>query len=113
MHSNHEDQIRGKAWQLLIRLFREAISDGRIDFDEGRIISSADLNVSNLIQYIKDAWDDKIITGSERANIQFLVKKIEDDAITLAEYDDIITSQEQALLDIIKDIIETFAEQTF
>lgn len=113
MAGDLSDVVRGKAWQLLIRLFREAISDGCIDFDEGRIISSADLNVKNLLQYIKDSWDDKIITGSERANIQFLVKKIEDDAITLAEYDDIITSQEQALLNIIKEIIEGFAEQSF
>ncbi|MCY3410500.1 MAG: hypothetical protein INQ03_02580 [Candidatus Heimdallarchaeota archaeon] len=106
----NEDIIKSKAWQLLIRLFKQAKEDGQIDFDEGRILSSTDLNVNNLINNLREAWEDKILTSTERANLEFLVRKIEDDAISLAEYDNIITEQEQALLDIIREILDGFSE---
>ena len=107
----HFDRVRAKAWQLLINVFDEAMSDGCIDFDEGRIISSTNLNVNNLLDYITGAWEDNNLDHTERANIEFLVRKIEDDAISLAHYDDIITKQEAALLDIIRNLVEHFAHE--
>lgn len=112
---NHlrEEQVKAKAWQLLIRLFKEAKRDSMIDFDEGRILSSANLNITKLLEYLRVAWADKRIDHNERKNIEFLVQKIENDAISLAEYDEIITQQEEALLEIIREMISKFADDNY
>ncbi len=107
-----EDIIKAKSWQLLIRLFKEAKKDMEIDFDEGRILSSANLNINKLIAYVKMAWEDKIIDHTERKDIEFLIRKIEDDAVSLAEYDEIITAQEEALLGIIRELITDFTDES-
>ncbi|MHA2250028.1 MAG: hypothetical protein ACXAD7_06685 [Candidatus Kariarchaeaceae archaeon] len=103
--------VKDKGWQLLTRLFRTAKKDG-ISFDEERILRASDLNITALLEFAETAWEDKILTEDERRRITFLIKKIHDDAVSLAQYDDIITSEEEALLDIIKEIIHEFCVET-
>lgn len=63
-----------------------------------------------LISYAEVAWEDRILTESEKQKMFFLLKKIEDDAVTLAKYDEIITTEEENLLNIIKETINNFFE---
>lgn len=100
--------VKEKGWFLLVKLFKKAIEDREITFDEGRIIKATDLNVTNLLEYSKEAWEDKKLSETEKQKMSFLLKKIEDDAISLAQYDDIVTSEEEDLLGIIRNTIETF-----
>ncbi|MFV2015667.1 MAG: hypothetical protein ACC656_09585, partial [Candidatus Heimdallarchaeota archaeon] len=85
-----------------------AKEDRKITFDEGRIIKATDLNVTNLFEYSVKAWEDKRLTETEKQKMMFLLKKIKDDAVTLAEYDEIITQEEENLLEIIRDTVQTF-----
>ncbi|MHA2090971.1 MAG: hypothetical protein ACW98K_08945 [Candidatus Kariarchaeaceae archaeon] len=103
--------VKDKGWKLLVQLFKTAKSDGSISFDEERILKASDQNVNNLLAYTQEAWKDRVLTEDEKQRIVFLIKKIQDDATTLAEYDDIITNEEEALLDIIREIIQEFCNQ--
>ena len=100
--------VKDKGWKLLVQLFKTAKSDGSISFDEERILKASDQNINNLLKYTQEAWKDRVLTEDEKQRIVFLIKKIQDDAITLAEYDDIITQEEEALLDTIREIIQEF-----
>ena len=100
--------MKDKGWKLLVRLFKEAKRNGEIDFDEQRILHTTDFNVTELLHFVQEAWEDSILSETEKQQITFLIKKIRDDAVTLANYDDIITDQEEALLMIIRDIFEEF-----
>lgn len=100
--------IRDKGWHLLVKLFKKANEDKEITFDEGRIIKATDLNVTNLLEYSIKAWEDKKLTETEKQKMMFLLKKIKDDAITLAQYDEIITQEEEELLEIIRGTVEIF-----
>lgn len=100
--------IKDKGWHLLVKLFKKANEDKEITFDEGRIINATDLNINKLLEFTTDAWSDRILTENEKQKISFLLKKIQDDAVTLAEYDDIITNEEDELLEIIRDMVENF-----
>ncbi|MHA2100250.1 MAG: hypothetical protein ACW99A_16365 [Candidatus Kariarchaeaceae archaeon] len=100
--------IKEKGWYLLIKLFKKANEDREITFDEGRIIKATDLNVTKLLEYSQQAWEDKKLTETEKQKMMFLLKKIKDDAVTLAQYDEIITDEEEDLLEIIKVTVETF-----
>ncbi len=104
--------VKDKGWKLLSRLFKTAAKDGVITFDEERILRASDLNVNNLLDYTKKAWEDKTLSENEKTRIIFLIKKIQDDAISLAQYDDIITNEEEELLDIIREIIHEFITET-
>ena len=105
--------VKEKGLTLLVRLFKKANEDREITFDEGRIIKATDLNVINLLEYSKQAWEDKKLTENEKQKMLFLLKKIEDDAISLAQYDDIITGEEEELLGIIKSTVETFFRSNY
>lgn len=93
-----------------MQLFKAAAQDGSISFDEERIIRATDLNVQNLVEYVDRAWEDKKLTEQEIQTITFLIKKIKDDAVSLAMYDEILSDQEEDLLDIIKGLITEFFE---
>lgn len=93
---------------MLSKLFRQAASDNEITFDEGRILRATDLNVTKLMDFTKLAWDDKNLSETEKIRILFLIKKIVDDATTIAEYDNIITEDEEDMLAIIREIVEEF-----
>lgn len=103
--------VKEKGWHLLVNLFKQANTDKIISFDEQRIISATDLNVNKLVLYAKTAWEDSILTEDEKKRMSFLLKKIEDDAVSLAMYDDIITREEEDLLKIIKATVEHFFEE--
>lgn len=107
------DLIKDKGWHLLVKLFKKANEDKEIDFDEGRIIKATDLNVTNLLEYSKEAWEDKKLTETEKQKMMFLLKKINDDAVTLAQYDDIITREEEELLEIIRSTVQTFFRDNY
>jgi hypothetical protein len=107
------DLVKEKGWHLLVKLFKKANEDREITFDEGRIIKATDLNVLNLLEYAKEAWEDKKLTETEKQKMMFLLKKIKDDAISLAHYDEIITQEEEELLEIIRGTVETFFRDNF
>ena len=102
-----EEVVRDKGWDLLVHLFKTAKADRSISFDEERILRSADDNIVKLLEYVREAWDDRGPNESEKQKITFLIKKIHDDARTLAEYDDIVTEEERKMLD---DILEKMNE---
>ena len=101
---------RDKGWRLLLRLFKQAKQDREIDFDEERILRATDFNVLKLVKFIDEAWQDKHLSEEEILCITFLITKIRDDATSLAQYDEIISKQEQDMLDIIKVMVEEFLE---
>lgn len=108
-----EALAKEKGWKLLVRLFKEAKRDGEISFDEERILRATDLNVLHLVEYIQQAWDDQHLSEEEKRKITFLIKKIRDDATSLAEYDEIISHEEDAMLNIIREIIQEALEDSY
>lgn len=108
-----EALAKEKGWKLLVRLFKEAKRDGDISFDEERILRATDLNVLHLVEYIQQAWDDRHLSEEEKRKITFLLKKIRDDAVSLAEYDEIISQEEDAMLQIIREMIQEVLEDSY
>jgi len=102
--------VKAKGWTFLVSLFKTAKADGEIDFDEERILRSVDLNVMKLLEFVRQSWEDNRLDEDEKKQIIFLIKKIEDDAVSLAEYDDLLTKQEEAMLIIIREMISEFME---
>lgn len=102
------NSVKDKGWVLLSNLFKQAADDKRITFDEGRILRATDLNVSKLLDFTEAAWEDKNLSETEKQRILFMIKKIQDDATTLAEYDDIVTNEEDEMLGIIRNLITEF-----
>ncbi|MHA2502937.1 MAG: hypothetical protein ACXAE3_08710 [Candidatus Kariarchaeaceae archaeon] len=105
-----ENLVREKGWALLRALFLAAKKDGEIDFDEQRILKATDDNVMQLLETVRRAWDDSVLTETEKQQITFMIKKIKDDAVSLAEYDSVISEQEDEMLNIIYEKIYEFLE---
>ncbi|MDH5646768.1 MAG: hypothetical protein OEZ01_12210 [Candidatus Heimdallarchaeota archaeon] len=92
----------------MVKLYKTAAKDGDITYDEERILTVTDANILNLLNYVKGAWRDKILDDKEKQKITFLIKKIYDDAISVAEFDNFITNEEDSLLYIIREVIDEF-----
>lgn len=108
-----ESDVKDKGWRLLVELFKTAKADNQITKEEEVILRTTDFNVLELLKYVKKAWDDGILTEHEMELIRNLITKIEDDATTLAADDNIITDDEENLLEIIRNILQEFFEENF
>ncbi|MCH8908104.1 MAG: hypothetical protein IH840_13530 [Candidatus Heimdallarchaeota archaeon] len=103
-----ERDVKERGWELLVSLFKIAKSDNKITPDEEAILKTTDASVMNLLDYVKIAWEDNILDQDERETIEGLVAKIEDDALTEAASDKIITEEEQNMLEVIEETIQGF-----
>jgi len=108
-----ESDVKEKGWKMLVALFKVAKADKQITPDEEAILETADVNVMNLLEYVKRAWLDNHLDNEEKERIEGLVAKIEDDATTVAALDSIITNEEADLIEVIRDTVREFFENEY
>ena len=57
--------VKDKGFQLIVRLFKNAIKDGEVDRDEARVLQTTESNLLSLLNYVEEAWSDGKIDDTE------------------------------------------------
>ncbi len=98
--------------EVKIQILREflikiAFADGILSDDEINILLSINLNLEILHKALIKAYEDKIIDENERQEIKIILNQTEDDAVSIAKFDECITQEDRRLLVILqKSLIE-------
>jgi hypothetical protein len=92
-----------KLLEVKIKLLREflirvALADGILSNEEINILLSIDLNLIILHKALVKAYEDRIIDENESNEIRMLLHQIEDDAVSVAKFDECITREDRNLL---------------
>ncbi len=88
-------------------LIRVALADGILSNEEIEVLMSIDPNLELLHKALVKAYEDRIIDKNESNGITILLNQIEDDAVSVAKFDECITQEDRRLLFVLqKTLIE-------
>ena len=83
-------------------LIRVALTDGILSHEEINILLSIDLNLNILHKALVIAYEDIIIDQSESDESMGILNQRDDDAISVAKFDECITQEDKRLLIILQ-----------
>lgn len=97
-----QEKIEEKLVKLRESVLNIALRDGSISEDERMVLNSISFNIDNLIDNLDQAFEDDIITPDEKKELKSLVKRVEDDAESIASYDEYLSKDEASILNRLK-----------
>ncbi len=87
------------------KLFESALKDKKITKEEDLLLRSIKLNLDNYLNYLDEALSDGIISVSEHTKLLDLQNMIFQEAETTARIDQIISEDEELLLNTLKGVL--------
>ncbi|MCE7737007.1 MAG: hypothetical protein GPJ54_19130 [Candidatus Heimdallarchaeota archaeon] len=93
-----KEHIQEKLERLKQSLLSKALSDGQISSEERMILNSINYDIDNLYDTLEEAFEDNIITSTEKSDMVSLVDRICNDAETTASFDEYVSKDEESLI---------------
>jgi hypothetical protein len=94
--------VKEKIDRLNSRIKEVVMADGVISTDEQYILDKTKVSIEALKKFVDNNSKDKL----ERDKIKQLVTIIENDSLNAAEFDDLISEDEMAMLGVLFDSLE-------
>ena len=99
-----------KLTSLKQHLLNVVTGDGQVTIDERNLMNAINYSVVNIERAIDDVFEDGIVTEDEKVRLNSLVKQLGDDAITVSEFDESVTAEEEAILLNLQATLENLQE---
>ena len=88
------------------RVWQVVMADGVVSEDEKNILAKTKISIELLKQVVDSSSDENIKSGI----LENIIDKIEDDALSAAEFDDYISEDEMGILGVLFDSLKDITD---
>ncbi len=100
------DELTKRMLELKERMLNVAMRDGQISIDEQAILDVVNKGLDKVVDQL---YNNKAISDDEFKKLRSIIEKLEDDSVSIAKVDDLISDDEIALLGLLfKEIDQLF-----
>lgn len=100
-----QSRIEVKLHKLREYIIRVANKDGKISEEEVGLLTNIKGNLPDLAAKVKAAYADNELSVEERKEINLIMGKLMDDAVTAATFDDFVSQEEKEILQTLKSLL--------
>ncbi len=93
------NRLNERVWQVVM-------ADGVVSEDEKNILAKTKISIELLKQVVDSSSDENIKSGI----LENIIDKIEDDALSAAEFDDYISEDEMGILGVLFDSLKDITD---